>query len=122
MLDQLTEQIPPEVLKELQEIYREEALVRAVAFDERCADIARFNDGFAHAVDGVGAPTVRFDADHFHMRRVMEGADPNDPEFRKWLAKRDESAYARVKSKGCKIQVGYTGIRSDRPRFHKSYG
>jgi hypothetical protein len=122
MLDVLTEQLPPEVMHELQEIYREEAIARACAFEDREADIARLNEQSAFAMDGVGAPIVRFDADHFHMRRVMEGADPNDPEFRKWLAKRDESAYARVKSKGCKIQVGYTGIRSDSPRFHKSYG
>lgn len=122
MLDVLTEQLPPEVLRELQEIYREEAIQRACAFEEREASIARFNEQAAFAMDGVGAPIVRFDADHFHMRRVIEGADPNDPEFRQWLAKRDESAYARVKARGSKIMVGYTGICSDRPRFHKSYG
>jgi hypothetical protein len=122
MLEALTEQLPPEVLRELQELYREEALQRAVGFDHRSADIARLNAQSCHWLDGVGAPSVRFDADHFHMRRILEGADPNDPEFRQWLAKRDESAYARVKSSSPKIQVGYTGIRSDCPRFHKSYG
>lgn len=122
MLEILTEQVPPEVLRELQELYREEALQRAVASQERMAEIGRFNQDAVYSVDGVGAPTVRFDADHFHMRRVMEGADANDPEFRSWLAKRDEAAYARVNAKGSKLQVGYTGITATRPRFQKSYG
>ena len=122
MLDALTEQLPPEVLRELQELYRQEALERAVAFDSRSARIAQLNSQACHWLDGVGAPSVRFDADHFHMRRIMEGADPNDPEFRQWLAKREESEYARVRSSSPKIQVGYTGIPTDRARFHKSYG
>lgn len=122
MLDILTEQLPPDVLRELQQLYREEALNRAAVSQERMADIGRFNQDASHFVDGVGAPTVRFDADHFHMRRILEGADPNDPDFRIWLARRDESDYARVKASSHRIQVGYTGIRSDNPRFRKSYG
>lgn len=39
-----------------------------------------------------------------------------DDEFVKWWHKQEENAYARVKSKGTKIQTGYGGLAvTDRP-------
>ena len=123
-IDEFEGATDPEVIALVKDILQREAIAEAVATEARMAEIGAFNRGDCYAVPGIGETRYRFDAGHFFMTAALHGVNPSDPEFKPWLAKREQGEYARVKSKGTKITSGFTGASDFEyraPKFHKSY-
>ena len=120
MFEALTETLTPQEVRDITEIFRQEALQDALQAEQEMALIGAANAQAHRSIEGLGQMTARFHPMHYWTSLVTNGASHLDPEFKTWLAKRPESDYAHVRSNGTKIQVGYTGER--RVRFHKRYG
>lgn len=84
------------------------------------AAIGRMNQEDHRALDGVGELTYRIHPTHRAMLNAL-GMNWQDPDVRKWFVNKAMGAYARVRSGGTRIQVGYTGVPRN-VRFHRNFG
>lgn len=106
------------------EIFQDMALREALQSERNMAAIGAANRDQSWSLNGMGEVRTRFDAGHFFQSAALQGANPNDPGFKPWLAKREDGDYARVKCTGTRIQSGFTaGADFDyrAPKFSKSY-
>lgn len=95
-IDVLLKAIPPELMSQVAELYKQEAAEEALACEQERAEIGRINQEFTPPVrDGFGAMQHRLHATDYWAQQVIHRA-PNDPELWKWFTKTPEGAYARV--------------------------
>jgi len=120
----LNGQLDQETLGHVMRILNEQAVLAAAAAEQRQAAVGRLNRQDTYALNGVGATRYRFDSDHFFMTAALQGASPRDPDFKPWMANREDGDYAKVRCRGTRIQSGFTGLAEcdyRQPLFHKSY-
>jgi hypothetical protein len=126
-LQNLADEVDPEVFKWTLHYLKESAMQRAALADRQMAILGAMNHGDNRSVEGVGQVQTRFHPDHLNIARVLQGANPLDPEFQPWLAKTEGGEYARVRSKGTRPQWGYDGRKAvedewmGQKKFTKTY-
>lgn len=88
--------VPPELMAQVAELYKQEAAEDALACEQERAEIGRVNREFAPPVrDGFGAMSLRVHSTDYWAQQVIHRA-PNDPDLWKWFIKTPEGEYARV--------------------------
>jgi 1,6-anhydro-N-acetylmuramate kinase len=111
-------ELPVAVRAQLHKVCTDATAAQLVQARIRQERLAKFHaDNRAASIEGIGAQTVAMDPyfvgyyNMLHGRKVM-----HDPDFVKFLLKKEE--IFRVRSRGTKIQCGYTG---DGKRSSKRY-
>ena len=93
--EMLLQAIPPELLAQVHELYRQEAAMDGAACEVERAEIGRINHDTSVVHEGVGALTTRLHATDYWAQQVIHRA-PNDPDLWRWFKKTPEGQYARV--------------------------
>jgi hypothetical protein len=96
----LLDSIPPDLMRDVAELYRQEAAADALQCEMERAELGRLNEASPSGlVTGVGQVVRRVHATDYWAQQVIHRA-PNDPDLWKWFLKTPEGAYARVRSDG----------------------
>lgn len=92
----LFDSLEPELLRDVMELYRQEALEEALACESDRADLGNFSrEHPARRRDGLGILTHRLHLTDYWAQQIVHRA-PNDSGLWKWFLKTPEGAYARV--------------------------
>lgn len=95
-----------ETLRDLELIYKTEAIAQAMVAEQMLAELRREHRDKVRAVDGMGERTQAVPA----ILRGIAAADGesfNDPSYAKFIGKKYPETV--VRSGGTKLQFGYTG-------------
>lgn len=94
----LLEAIPPDLMRDVAELYRQEAAAEALQCEMERSELGRINELMpSNLTSGLGQVTHRLHATDYWAQQVIHRA-PNDPDLWKWFLKTPEGTYARVRA------------------------
>lgn len=94
----LLDAIPPDLMRDVAELYRQEAAAEALQCEAERAELGRINAATPSGlVSGMGQVVHRLHATDYWAQQMIHKA-PNDPDLWKWFLKTPEGSYARVQA------------------------
>lgn len=115
------EGIDSQTLADLNALYEAEAIER-LKQNAALRQLVGYENRQDHrAIDGIGAVNFAPTPTDYFWQQRLHNETFDEPGFRRWFMNTPDGEYARVDSKGTRMQVGFTG-EGRRVSFHKSYG